>query len=96
MEEKLQGINITSMAEVKEGLYSNNKKQRENDEDDNVRSYIVEIANNDPSGQKAKSNISYKQAPKSSQRQASIQASETCHLITIGRDNFQNILMVLM
>jgi hypothetical protein len=29
-------------------------------------------------------------------RTASIQASETCHLLTIGRENFKSILMVLM
>ena len=52
----------------------------------------MELTNQD----NIKSNIEYKRVVKKNLRKASIQASEKCHLLAISRDNFKNILMVLM
>ncbi|CAD8190154.1 unnamed protein product [Paramecium pentaurelia] len=63
--------------------------------------YIMNLANDDDelvqsSGLTKSNNIQYKKVDKAQQRKASIQASETCHLLAISRENFKNILMVLM
>ncbi|CAD8194911.1 unnamed protein product [Paramecium pentaurelia] len=70
--------------------------------EDNIKEkhYIMNLANNDELGQSSgltkSNNIQYKKVDKVQQRKASIQASETCHLLAISRENFKNILMVLM
>ncbi|CAD8118326.1 unnamed protein product [Paramecium sonneborni] len=65
---------------------------------DNVKEkhYVMNLANDDEDGLSKSNNIQYKKVDKTQQRKASIQASETCHLLAISRENFKNILMVLM
>ncbi|KAM3143199.1 hypothetical protein pb186bvf_004785 [Paramecium bursaria] len=60
--------------------------------EDEKKQYVMELTNQD----NIKSNIEYKRVVKKNLRKASIQASERCHLLAISRDNFKNILMVLM
>lgn len=68
--------------------------------EEGTRQYQIEIVNetntNKGQGGLTRTSLNYKKAKKEMLRTASIQASETCHVLSVERENFKNILMVLM